>query len=72
LLFDIQEELIKLDIEGLSLFLKGEYMNFHFDKRNTLLFYLEKFKVTNKKLKLLRDEYYVELAKEKLIVISLT
>ena len=64
---DLQSVLLNIDLESLSDFLRSDYLNYH--KNNRLLYkhYLE-FKVTNKDLKIIRDKYYVDLAKEKLSV----
>ena len=64
----MQEVLITLDMEGVSDFLRNSTKsNLHSEKLNILILY-EKFKVTNKELKKLRENYYMDLAKEKLAV----
>ncbi len=61
--------MINLDLEGVSDLLRGDHMQFHGGKLNIAILY-EKFKVSNKDLRKLREGYYIDLAKEKLTVIS--
>jgi len=72
LLKDLGEELIKLNLEGISDLLRHDkdYMPLHSDKTNINRFYngASKFKVTNTELNKLRDNYYVDLLKEKINV----
>jgi hypothetical protein len=67
ILSEIQNKLVKMEIEDVSLFIREEYINYH---QNTNIFIntysSNKFKVTNKEMKQLKDSYYVTLAKEKL------
>jgi hypothetical protein len=56
-----------MEIEDVSLFIREEYINYHQNTTNYISTYCSnKFKVTNKEMKQLKDSYYITLAKEKL------
>ena len=60
---------MKLDLEGVSALLRGNYMQFHKSVGEMLKSYFsDRFKVSNKSLSKLREDYYVELTKEALNV----
>jgi hypothetical protein len=63
----MQEVLITLDMEGISDLLRNNPIQYHKDKFNIVILY-EKFKVRNRELKKLRENYYIDLAKDKLAV----
>ncbi len=68
---DLRDELLNLDIEGLSKLLRDQdyFMQFHKDTKNILKLYSNKiFKVTNRELKKLKESYLIELAKGKIKV----
>ena len=66
LLYELREQLLKCDLEKLSNLLKEETLKYHNNYMNSLFMYQKKFKVKNKKLKELRNEYFIDLARKKL------
>jgi hypothetical protein len=69
LLSDLSKELVRIDLEGLSAILRGNYMYHHKTIAEMLkIYFSDKFKVSNKSLLKLREDYYVESTREKLKV----
>lgn len=66
ILYDLQSELIKHDMEGISNLVKDNYMHYHLNWNRSNYLYTFVFKVTKKELKELHEAYFIELAKEKL------
>ena len=66
LLYELREQLLKCDLEKLSNLLKEETLKYHNNYMNSFFMYQRMFKVKNKKLKELRNEYFIDLAKRKL------
>ena len=66
LLYDLREQLLKCDLEKLSNLLKEETLKYHNNYMNSFFMYQRMFKVKNKKLKELRNEYFIDLARRKL------
>ena len=65
IIYELKNEFIKCDIEGLTSLLKeNNKKNTNFNKYIDL--YKNKFKVTNKQLRQLKTEYYADLVKKKL------
>jgi hypothetical protein len=65
----MSKELVRIDLEGLSAILRGNYMNHHRSISDMLkVYFSDKFKVSNKSLAKLREDYYVESTREKLNV----
>lgn len=66
LLNDLQPYLMNSDIEQVSILMKDDntYNKYH-SNRNKNFYLYTKFKVTEKELQNLRDEYYMQLAEEK-------
>ncbi len=68
---DMKKEMMNMDLDGVALLIKNNENKklYHGDIKQLLSNYSnEKFKVKNQELKKLRDDYYIELAKEKLLV----
>ena len=68
-IYELKDELIKKDMEGISVLIKndiGKENKYHLNYNYSFQLYKEKFKVSNKQLRILKDEYYIILAKEKL------
>ena len=66
LLYELKEQLLKCDLEKLSNLLKEETLKYHNNYINSFFLYQKTFKVKNKKLKELRNEYFIDLARRKL------
>ena len=66
LLYDLKEQLLKCDLEKLSNLLKEDTFKYHNNYMNSFFLYQKMFKVKNKKLKELRNEYFIDLARKKL------
>ena len=66
LLYELREQLLKCDLEKLSNLLKEETLKYHNNYMNSFFMYQRMFKVKNKKLKELRNEYFIDLARRKL------
>ena len=66
LLYELKEQLLKCDLEKLSNLLKEETLKYHNNYMNSFFLYQKFFKVKNKKLKELRNEYFIDLARKKL------
>ena len=66
LLYELREQLLKCDLEKLSNLLKEETLKYHNNYMNSFFLYQRYFKVKNKDLKELRNEYFIDLARKKL------
>ena len=66
LIYELKEKLLKCDLEKLSDLLKEDSIKYHNNYLNSFFLYQKYFKVKNKKLKELRNEYFIDLAKKKL------
>jgi hypothetical protein len=69
-IYELKDELIKRDMEGISVMIKndiGKEDKFHLNYNYSFGLYKDKFKVSNKQLRILKDEYYIILAKNKLV-----
>ena len=66
LIYELKEQLLKCDLEKLSNLLKEDTIKYHNNYMHSFYLYQKNFKVTNKKLKELRNEYFIDLAKKKL------
>ena len=66
LLYELREQLLKCDLEKLSNLLKEETLKYHNNYMNSFFLYQKIFKVKNKLLKELRNEYFIDLARKKL------
>ena len=69
-IYELKDELIKRDMEGISVLIKndiGKEDKFHLNYKYSFGLYKDKFKVSNKQLRILKDEYYIILAKNKLV-----
>ena len=66
LLYELREQLLKCDLEKLSNLLKEETLKYHNNYMHSFYMYQKTFKVKNKKLKELRNEYFIDLARKKL------
>ena len=69
-IYELKDELIKRDMEGISVLIKndiGKEDKFHLNYNYSFGLYKDKFKVSNKQLRILKDEYYIILAKNKLV-----
>ena len=66
LIYELKEQLLKCDLGKLSNLLKEDTFNFHNNYQRSFYLYQKLFKVKNKKLKELRNEYFIDLAKKKL------
>ena len=68
-IYELKEELIKRDLEGISVLIKNEVAKknkYHNNYNYSFSLYKDKFKVRNKQLRILKEEYYINLAKKKL------
>jgi len=65
LLYELKDIIIKMDLNSLSKYFRDYYRTLHNDPKKILNLY-EKFKVTNKELSELREQYFLDLAKKKL------
>ena len=68
-IYELKDELIKRDMEGISVLIKndiGKENKYHLNYNYSFKLYKDKFKVRNKQLRILKEEYYIELAKKKL------
>ena len=68
-IYELKDELIKRDLEGISVLIKNEVAKknkYHQNYNYSFSLYKDKFKVKNKQLRILKDEYYINLAKTKL------
>ena len=68
-IYELKDELIKRDMEGISVLIKndiGKEDKYHINYNYSFRLYKDKFKVRNKQLRILKDEYYIILAKKKL------
>lgn len=66
LIYELKEQLLKCDLGGLSNLLKEDTVKYHNNYMNSFYLYNKMFKVTNEELKILRNEYFIDLAKKKL------
>ena len=66
LIYELKEQLLKCDLEKLSNLLKEDTIKYHNNYQHSFYQYQKFFKVKNKKLKELRNEYFIDLAKQKL------
>ena len=64
IIYKLKEELIKCNMETLTLLIKEN--NYRINFSNCIDLYRNKFKVTNKQLRELKTEYYADLVKKKL------
>ena len=64
IIYELKDELIKCNLETLTLLIKEN--NFKIKFFNSVDLYKNKFKVTNKQLRELKTEYYTNLVKKKL------
>ena len=64
IIYELKDELIKCNLETLTLLIKEN--NFKINFSNSVDLYKNKFKVTNKQLRELKTEYYTNLVKKKL------
>ena len=68
-IYELKNELIKRDMEGISVLIKndiGKEDKYHINYNTSFKLYKDKFKVKNKQLRILKEEYYIMLAKKKL------
>lgn len=68
-IYELKEELVKRDLEGISVLIKEEIAKknrYHNNYNYSFSLYKNKFKVRNKQLRILKEEYYINLAKDKL------
>ena len=65
IIYELRNELIKCNLESLTSLLK-EKSNKMNNFNNSIYLYKNKFKVTNKQLRQLKNEYYADLVKKKL------
>ena len=68
-IYELKEELVKRDLEGISILIKNEVAKkdkYHNNFNYSFRLYKDKFKVRNKQLRILKEEYYIILAKKKL------
>jgi hypothetical protein len=68
-IYELKEELLKRDLEGISVLIKNEVAKenkYHQNYNYSFSLYKDKFKVRNKQLRILKEEYYIMLAKKKL------
>ena len=68
-IYELKDELIKRDMEGISVLIKndiGKENKYHLNYNYSFKLYKDKFKVRNKQLRILKEEYYIDLAKKKL------
>ena len=68
-IYELKDELVKRDMEGISVLIKndiGKEDKFHLNYNYSFKLYKDEFKVSNKQLRILKDEYYINLAKDKL------
>ena len=68
-IYELKEELLKRDLEGISVLIKTEVAKknkYHQNYNYSFSLYKDKFKVRNKQLRILKEEYYITLAKNKL------
>jgi len=66
LIYELKEQLLKCDLVKLSNLLKEDIIKYHNNYMHSFFLYQKYFKVKNKKLKELRNEYFIDLAKQKL------
>ena len=66
LIYELKEQLLKCDLVKLSNLLKEDIIKYHKNYMHSFFLYQKVFKVKNKKLKELRNEYFIDLAKQKL------
>ena len=66
LIYDLKSQLLKCDMAKLSTLLKEDTIKYHNNYMKSFYLYYNKFKVTNKELNQLRNEYFIDLAKNKL------
>ena len=66
LIYELKEQLLKCDLVKLSNLLKEDIIKYHKNYMHSFFLYQKLFKVKNKKLKELRNEYFIDLAKQKL------
>ena len=68
-IYELKDELIKRDMEGISVLIKndiGKEDKYHLNYNYSFKLYKDKFKVKNKQLRILKEEYYIISAKKKL------
>lgn len=68
-IYELKDELIKRDMEGISVLIKndiGKENKYHDNYNYSFKLYKDKFQVSNKQLRILKEEYYIILAKKKL------
>ena len=66
LIYELKEQLLKCDLEKLSNLLKEDTIKYHNNYIHSFFLYQKLFKVKNSKLKELRNDYFIDLAKKKL------
>ena len=66
LVYELKEQLLKCDLEKLSNLLKEDTIKYHNNYMHSFFLYQKFFKVKNSKLKELRNEYFIDLARKKL------
>ena len=66
IIYDLADELVKCDLVGISNLTKESDLKYHKNLKRSYDLYTRKFKIKNSELKKLRDEYYINLATEKL------
>ena len=66
IMFELKNELINCDLQSLTLLLKENKNKINNFNDNIIDLYKNKFKVTNKQLRQLKNEYYTDLVKKKL------
>ena len=71
LLDDLKDQLMKCDLEGLSLLIKDNFMQYHTNLNKSFRLYASQFKIKNSELDQLRNEYYIELANEKINLVEI-
>ena len=66
IIYDLKNQFIKCDLESLTSLLKENINKKNTNFSNSIDLYKNKFKVTNKQLRQLKNEYYADLVKKKL------
>ena len=66
IIYELKNELIQCNLESLTSLLKKNEYKFNNDFNKSVDLYKNKFKVTNKQLRQLKNEYYTDLVKKKL------
>ena len=66
MIYELKEQLLKCDMEGLSNLLKEDTIKYHNNYMNSFHLYYKIFKVSNEQLNNLKNEYFIDLARKKL------